>query len=298
MKPSIILQELSERLGISVSQISRALNHKGRVAAATRERILQAAREAGYRNLSPRHFGRVVLIPGGIHDIYRGLIDGFQREVGARSGRLVLMDAAASDLLNEFMVDVVIAVDVPSAVLAELRQRHPGVPIVTVSVYGCGQEAVVTLERHTVLRRIASWLPGRKRHTLLAVFPTFDASTAIRCGAEGITELMLPVGRWLTLPDRPELQEHEAVLIASHWQKAALLALCRRRYPDLPLMFYHNSDFVPGVDTASACDGWYVDWRTLAAVALDAASAGPAVPLACRRLEPLLRQSEGALCRP
>lgn len=288
MKPPMILQELSERLGISVSQISRALNHKGRVAPATRERILRAVREAGYRNRSSRHSGRFVLIPGIIHDIYRDLIDGFQREIEARSGRLVLMDAAGAKLLDEFMVDAVIAVDAPPAVLAELRRRR--MPVVAAGVYADSAEAVVTLDHDAVLDRIASRLPEMNRHKLLAVFPGSGETAAIRCRREAVTELVLPVGQWLTLPERPELEDHDAVLIAGGWKKAALLALCRRRRPDLAMMFYHSTDFISGVDTVSAEDGWYVDWRALAAAVLDAALAGPEASPVPRRLEPLLRK--------
>ena len=47
--PAVNLKELSQMLGLSRTTISRALNGYPEVNKETRERVLQAARETGYR---------------------------------------------------------------------------------------------------------------------------------------------------------------------------------------------------------------------------------------------------------
>ena len=48
-KPNVTMQEIADRLGVSLKSVSLAVNGTGRLSQKTRERILQAAREMGYR---------------------------------------------------------------------------------------------------------------------------------------------------------------------------------------------------------------------------------------------------------
>ncbi len=49
LKPNVTMQEIADRLGVSLKSVSLAVNGAGRLSQKTRERILQAAREMGYR---------------------------------------------------------------------------------------------------------------------------------------------------------------------------------------------------------------------------------------------------------
>lgn len=51
--PKLRLEEVAKRAGVSRATASKALNRRGDVSAATRERVLAAAKELGYRRTEP-----------------------------------------------------------------------------------------------------------------------------------------------------------------------------------------------------------------------------------------------------
>ena len=50
-----LLKDIAETLGLSISQVSRALNHQEYVSAETRNQVMRLAKKMKYRNLSFRH---------------------------------------------------------------------------------------------------------------------------------------------------------------------------------------------------------------------------------------------------
>ncbi|MBO4632012.1 MAG: LacI family DNA-binding transcriptional regulator [Lentisphaeria bacterium] len=55
-------KDIAETMGISISQVSRALNHQGRVSDDTRNRVLRLAKKMKYRNFSNRHRKRIAIL--------------------------------------------------------------------------------------------------------------------------------------------------------------------------------------------------------------------------------------------
>ena len=59
-----LLKDIAETLGLSISQVSRALNHQGYVSGDTRNQVMRMAKKMKYRNLSCRHRKRFAVLTG------------------------------------------------------------------------------------------------------------------------------------------------------------------------------------------------------------------------------------------
>ena len=57
-----LLKDIAETLGLSTSQVSRALRLQEYVSDDTRDRVLRMAKKMKYRNLSIRHRKRIVVL--------------------------------------------------------------------------------------------------------------------------------------------------------------------------------------------------------------------------------------------
>ena len=57
-----LLKDIAEKLGISISQVSRAMNHQERVSDDTRDQVLKLARKMKYRNHSWRHKKKIAVL--------------------------------------------------------------------------------------------------------------------------------------------------------------------------------------------------------------------------------------------
>lgn len=59
-----LLKDIAETLGLSISQVSRALNHQENVSGDTRNQVMRLAKKMKYRNLSCRHRKRFAVLTG------------------------------------------------------------------------------------------------------------------------------------------------------------------------------------------------------------------------------------------
>ncbi len=64
----ILLKDIAETLGLSISQVSRALNHREYVSGDTRNQVMRMAKKMKYRNLSCRHRKRFAVLTGYFSD--------------------------------------------------------------------------------------------------------------------------------------------------------------------------------------------------------------------------------------
>jgi LacI family transcriptional regulator, galactose operon repressor len=99
----VTITDIAVATGVAPSTVSRALNKPGRVSAATRDRILAAARELNYaptmraRTLASGHTGNIaVLISDVTNPFYFGLIRGSQRQLKAAGYAQLLVDTEDS----------------------------------------------------------------------------------------------------------------------------------------------------------------------------------------------------------
>lgn len=134
----VTLQDLADQLGLSKFSVSRALTGKPGVSEATRQRIIEAAREIGYSRPapSPTAGGRILIV---FHDaevvnseLWLALLHGAQAEAARHELEVVVTIAATGDRLDPVDRSVV------GIVLAghhepELEEAagRTGVPLVT-----------------------------------------------------------------------------------------------------------------------------------------------------------------------
>jgi len=144
--------EVAARAGVGVGTVSRVINGRANVSLATRERVLRAIEELGYRpSTRARHLstGRTqaigVLAPftftSSVVERLRGVVAAIQ---GTEYG-LVLHDvsgpaarrSAYERLLADDRVDGWLVMSLPPAEADVARLRAAGVPVVVVDVAGC-----------------------------------------------------------------------------------------------------------------------------------------------------------------
>src|ERR1041384_320129 len=95
------IQQIAAKSGVSIATVSRALNGSPEVSEATRERILELARELDYtpsaaaRTLVTRrsHVVGVVLSPGLRHPFFQEVLYGLRHRLGAAGFDLLIFAA-------------------------------------------------------------------------------------------------------------------------------------------------------------------------------------------------------------
>jgi len=184
------LNELANRLQLSKGTISRILNGKGDAfAEGTRERVLDAAREMGYR---PSHIARALstgrtgiitlwLWSEGLQSAYHARVaHAFYEEILPHHYQLLINLIGGEDItgfaadkgLSPWHVDGIIAHESGPAV-SELLGRRPGsrIPIVSTGVFNIVRDLdFVAVDFRAGMREMMAHLlaPGRRRIAYLA----------------------------------------------------------------------------------------------------------------------------------
>ncbi len=142
------IKDIAEKLNISYSTVSRALNNKYGVKAETREKILEASKEMNYhpnaiaRGLVNRQTHTIGLIIPDIKNPFYPEIAGGIEEIAADSGYNVFLcntnwskdrENQYINLLSERRVDGIIAAPVSSSVRNLEMNVHKRIPLVYVS---------------------------------------------------------------------------------------------------------------------------------------------------------------------
>jgi len=155
---AVTIKDVAERAGVAPSTVSRALNNRGRVSPETRERVLRAARELGYRpamagrglalgrteNLGFITHHRHPLRPG---YFYGEVLAGVDREARER-GFHVIFSADVSEnlpaMVKEQRVDglILAGCDIPRDLIVALKAR--GVPLVLVDNHLDEVDSIIT----------------------------------------------------------------------------------------------------------------------------------------------------------
>ena len=145
MSSRVTIRQVAERAGVSVATVSRALNEKGDVSDATRERVREAARSLGYaadpvaRALATQQTRLVAVIVGdnaGHPDLslmfFGKVLAAIARRLAQADYEPVLLQPLAGRLQHRFDAAVLIGVDADDPLIAELERR--AVPLVGVDV--------------------------------------------------------------------------------------------------------------------------------------------------------------------
>jgi LacI family transcriptional regulator len=149
--------QIARKLGLSRQLVTFALAGYPQVAAKSRERILKAAEEMGYRPnpyaqaLRKRRTGIFALwIPDQISSHYTHVARELGRLVKLAHHELVISEVGlgeAGQVLSHVPVDGILAVDASADVLVELGNlRSRSVPVVRIGVAGGGKEDLVQVD--------------------------------------------------------------------------------------------------------------------------------------------------------
>ena len=75
-----LLKDIAETMGISISQVSRALSHQGRVSKDTRNQVMLLAKKMKYRNFSHRRRKRIAVLTANFGEFASHILDQIQLE--------------------------------------------------------------------------------------------------------------------------------------------------------------------------------------------------------------------------
>jgi LacI family transcriptional regulator, galactose operon repressor len=137
------IKDVAERAGVSIATVSRALNDKGDVSGATRERVREVAREVGYspdrvaRSLATQQTRLVAVVVGGNTGLRDLLLLFFGKVLGAISQQFsqsgydpLLLQPGDAGSEHRFDAAILIGVDGDDPLVAELASQD--VPLVGV----------------------------------------------------------------------------------------------------------------------------------------------------------------------
>lgn len=140
MKNKCVQQEIAKLVNCSVTQVSRALNGRGRVSAATREKVLKTASELNYRNTSRRPL-RVALLRGEDYFIHF-LFNTLDSLAALNNIQLLILSLDDIDFLRQLPVEMLVFCDVPEDV-SEKTAAGISVPKLFVRVFSTGKADLV-----------------------------------------------------------------------------------------------------------------------------------------------------------
>ncbi len=172
-KPKQSIYDLATDLGVSPSTVSRVLNHRGRIAPATRRKVLASARAAGFRPRMTARQTTLALVMDRQH--YANSTVGFiplvlSSLVGVLSGKEVAVALFTEQNLNRLHdchVDGVLALAWDDQTIGILRGLKD-VPIVTLNRMDVPEFSAVATDHHADGEMAVDYLHG-KGHRRMAM---------------------------------------------------------------------------------------------------------------------------------
>jgi len=190
----ITQEHIARKLGISRQLVTFALAGYPQVSKASRQRILAAAREMGYRPnpharaLQRKRTGIIALwIPDQISTYYSHVARELNRLIRRERQELIISEMSATEatqVLSSVPVDGVIAVDMPGQVKIFRQTTHaPLIPMVSMGAYGSPDTDSVQVDLHAGTKQVMG-------HLLKAGFRRIAHATFVH-------ENEPQAGRWL-----------------------------------------------------------------------------------------------------
>lgn len=156
----ITIKDIAKMAKVAPSTVSRALNNKGRMSSATRERIRQLAQELGYhpninaKGLATNRTGNIGIIihkrhkplPGSFYDFYGTIIIGVEEEAGNQGYNFIFSSVDGEFVVprcvKERRVDglIIMGCDISKDLISRLKDD--GVPLVLVDNHIDGVDSV------------------------------------------------------------------------------------------------------------------------------------------------------------
>ena len=134
MNKRALMKDLAAAAGVSVSQVSRALNQKPDVSPELRETIHRLAREMNYRNSTAAHRPAVALLVRYFGEFSSNLLNELIRQGETRNWRTIVVPADQLDFLNDRLFDG--AVSIAAGDFSRNWHERFGIPLVMLNSYG------------------------------------------------------------------------------------------------------------------------------------------------------------------
>ena len=139
----IQLKDLADKLGISVSQVSRALNQRGSVAPEIRSRVVELARKMNYRNFSWRHTRKIAIIIERFADFDNNILNETLRICKKLSWQIVVIPRQNIELLNDQLYDGAIVIS--CAEVAPGWHEKYNMPLVVINNFGSALDRICSV---------------------------------------------------------------------------------------------------------------------------------------------------------
>ncbi len=187
------LKDLAQAAGVSVSQASRALNGKPKVAPEVRQRIHELARQMNYRNQSAKHPLTIAVLTQWIDDSSGNLQNALLREARRRKIRFAVIPTEHVSLLDEWLFDGVIAF---SRNLLPDWHEHFNLPLVAVNSYGNLLDRIPGIDPEGGVRLAVEHLAGLGHRRIALLQPAIRDARLPRDYRKGMTELSEAAKAW------------------------------------------------------------------------------------------------------
>ena len=138
-----LLKDIAETLGLSISQVSRALNHQEYVAGDTRNQVMRLAKKMKYRNLSCRHRKRFAVLVNSFCNFNVHILDQVLRESERMKFSFSVIPLRNLDQLNDQFFDgaVLISQNPEQTKCCEKFKM----PLVVINQYGSPLENIASV---------------------------------------------------------------------------------------------------------------------------------------------------------
>lgn len=201
----VTMQDIADAAGVHIMTVSNALGNVRGVAPATREKVLQIARELNYipnsaaRALAVGRTGMIALVCGAVNEPYYAHMTHFLESNMAEDGyKLTLLRRPhdVSDLINEtggVAVDGAIAIDIYH--WSDQFRAHPAVPCVAIGTYEHDLLDYVVVDLSAAVKSALQIMvdQGRQRIAYVVDAPQLALTSEVR--ARTYLDFMQQIGR-------------------------------------------------------------------------------------------------------
>jgi LacI family transcriptional regulator len=231
----VTIRDVAARAGVSIATVSRVLRGTTPVTPATRERVLAAVAELGFRPSAlgrslaeGRHAANGIVFPDLSGPYYAEVVLGYEEAAGELGRSVLILSTHGRDAAPEMVRDLAGRVDglvvlgrtVSDEVVEEISSH--GVPIVLLARPAPGEVDSVKAENVGSAQRLAEHLVGHG-HRTFAFIGDADSSPDTLERWSGFRAALDRAG--VTPPDAPvraELREEEGIRVAAELQTTDL----------------------------------------------------------------------------
>lgn len=138
-----LLKDIAEKLGVSISQASRALNDREHVAPELRRKAVQLAKSMNYRNMSWKHRKRIAVLVNSFSDFNIALFNEIRKEARKIRCDIAIIPIENINQLNDQIYDGAFIISC-SSVQVYWNEKFR-IPLVVINHYGDPIECISSI---------------------------------------------------------------------------------------------------------------------------------------------------------